>query len=582
MKPSLPLVLVAVVVGVQEIGADALFGPGRISGRVGYDYIGTESSYENAKVSSSTFLQNYALGYASYVYHPKLVSYSLSTGVTLSDSKSVRGEGEASESKLEGVNYNANVSLLSGTKIPITVYAQKNSNPYEFTQSNQTFLTANTSSSFGINGVIALPAYTITYGMNQNDSHSESIQMDEKRKEDTYTLGLVKPIENGSLRLTAVERAREYMRNDKLFGTAVDWSDRIREIRADGRWTPNKDVSLSSYGNYTSNSSVSMNTLNAGVTANWRVSDKLLLNSGLMGSSMSASGSQTDSVSLNVGSSYRVSDTIASTQQVNLYKMASSGTSMTMETVAVGASYSKPLENNKHFSLAGTVTGLGQQMEGKDVNATTSANVTSLQYAINTNVSKFYAPYNTRISAGANYSTSTSSNGAENNRYSFTASLNATPMKNLVYQLKANYSQDEILSVVSNREEYRNYEMLGIDNSLRYSGLIGMDGQYSANIGIWYTASKNGDLNSSRFERINPHANATLSYQLLRWLQLTSNASIANDLVYDIINYSVNMGLNARVRALIMSAGASYSYQQGGPLRDTSQQNIYFKISRGF
>jgi len=574
MKAKIELALFAITLVTLPAYAEK-----KIYGRIDYGYINDQVSYGNYESEQMSFLQNYILGYRSYIYSPRLLQYTLEAGMSLNSTETdTTVSSYSSDSSV--TNYRGNLSFLSGTWFPFSIYADKTSNPYENTLSTSSFSSNQTTEQYGINGMLQMSLFNFNYSFGTSKTDRTDPFSTDQRNNQDIKLNLTKKKDNSSLSIGYDDYVRESTRiSTDGSATQNSWTDNTRQIHADYRWTPDKTVSIGTSGSYQTSSLIDMKSATGTVNLAWNPTEKYSAGAVMSASKMNVPGMEYSIFNVGLNSAYYITPEMSATQNLVYYSSDSNFYSSKTAMLSLGGNYSKQLENNVRIGINGSVTGRMEQTE-TDSNTSIVGDRKSYGTLIAANTSKLIEAYKTRMNLGVSYSTMSSNLDDKTNHMGVNGGLSSEIADNISYSLNGYLNYDDSTVVAGTGERTTtNMETMGADMALRYWSAVGSKGQFSSSIGVAYAKSI---TNEREYSRLYPNANMSFNYALTSALNYTSSAYVSRDMMYDLTNYSVNMGLNYLIRSITISTGAKLGVQTGNEIAQMSQRNIFIRASRPF
>jgi len=552
-------------------------------GSVEYGYTQEQLTDISNKTTQSGLSQNYTLGKRGSVYSPKLLSYLLQGSFFTNDTEG-SSNGVAKESSLKSVNYRLNTNFIQVTKFPFSIYGEKTSTPYASVQSTSTISYNQLTDSYGINGAADLPYFKFRYSAIASNMKRDEISATETRDEKSYMADIYKDFDNGRLSATYNGSTRGYSRDSTDFLTKNEFNNQSNSIKVNGLWKAGKTLSIGSYVTYlnTSTASADMNSLTGNLNVAWNPTVNYAASMNVAASTLKAGESGVDTLMVSGSSSYRVTPELSTTQNISINRVSSDYTENTMELVTVGANYVKSLENDLVLS-----SNVNFMVKGEQNNAASDVNSTvvdkdAYSYTLGGGLSKRFESIGSTLSSNMSYYNSTSSLNEEENRINVNLLLSSMLWMNLTNSLSVYYLKEHGTYFAGQNFGFlvRDAQVRTVDNQLNYWQTVGYNGRLSIGGGVTYSVSQSGE--SDTITRIFPHLNGSFSYSFFNAVQFTSSAMVSQDSVSDLTNYSVNIGLNYRIRAILMSLGEHYYLQTGQSGERRDMNSILFRISRSF
>lgn len=548
----------------------------------GYTQESADSSYNTS--SRSSFLQNYTLGKRGSIYSPNLMSYLLQGSLLINDTQGTANE-LTNDSSSQNLNYRINTDFIRGTRFPFSVFADRSSSPYSSVQTGSSLSYNQTTGRYGFSGSAELPYFNLRYSAEASNMQRDESFADETRNNKAFMVSIYKNFTAGSFSTVYTDTYRDYDRNDNTLNTQQSWSDHTRNASMNGTWNVDKTLRVASALSYQDNSYLGTKSMSGNVNTSWRPSDRYTAGLDLSANSLKGTDTRNDILMLGGNSYYQVTPEFSTTQNIMLSHISSNFMKQMMETLTVGGNYVKTLEDSLVVNAGANIMLKGEQNSAAtDMNATLPDR-TTYAYTLTTGASKRIDAIRSRVSVNMSYYDSVSSSNEDTNRLSTSVMLNTDLQENLTYTLSGYFTKEQSqylqsYAISDSNMTQRDYQVLALDNTVRYWRDIGFNGKAALGGGVSYTISQSGQ--SEKMTRIFPHIDGSFSYRFFNALLLSSSLSASQDSVTDLTNYSAYLGFNYTLRKIIMSCGARYFTQTGGTLDERTQNSAFFKISRTF
>lgn len=553
-------------------------------GSLEYGYTKDDASSSYSTSSRSSFVQNYTLGKRGSIYSPNLMSYLLQSSLFLNDTQGSTND-LANDSSSKNINYRINTEFIRGTKYPFSVFADRTTNPYSSIQPGSSLSFNQETGRYGFSGSAELPYFSLRYSAEASTMKRDEGYADETRNNKEYMVSIYKHFTDGTFSAVYNDTYRDYDRRDHDSNLTSSWADHIRNARMNGSWNVDKTLRIASALSYQDNSYLGTTNVNGSVNTNWRPSDRYSAGLDLSANTYKGVDTRSDILTLGGNSYYQMTPEFSTTQNVMLSSISGNLMSQKAETLTVGGNYVKTLEDTLVVNASANIMLKGEQNSAaSDINATLPDR-TSYAYTLTTGASKRIDAINSRVSANASYYDSVSSTNESTNRISANMMLNADLQENLTYTLSSYFTKEQnqylqSYAISDSNMTQRDYQVLALDNMVRYWHNVGFSGKVSLGGGVSYTISQSNE--SEKVTRVFPHVESSFSYRFFNSLLLNSSLSASQDNVTDLTNYSAYLGFNYTLRKIIMSFGTRYFTQTGGTIGERRQNSTFFKISRTF
>jgi len=535
-----------------------------------------EDKYNSTERKS--FIQNYKLGYENYIYSPYLLTYDIGTSFyiddTTSTTKNKNSAGSVkSENSIKHTNYKAYLHFLKKSKYPFTIYKEKIDSPLWSTQADTATLITYKTDQQGIFGRLKLKYFDLDYEARETDIEKTESFAYETGKNRRYKVGISKQFdENKTLIFNYSHQTRDYYRTDRGLGYTDQWNDIIDNAMANFSWKMSKSMSMGSSVNYLKNSYFDLEDLSGTINFNYRPNEKLTASTSLMADKMKTKDGTNNYINFNENTSYKVTKNLTTNQSLQIFNASGDTRNMTLASLTLGSNYTKKLSKSTVATFNASVTGRAERF-GKDSN-TTISDRNMFSYTLGSGITKNFEESRSSVSANISYYQLISTTSDSTRRVTLNTGYNKKFSDRLSYYLKMYATRDENVYTDSqgNRSD-RTTNIISIDNALNYWTLVGYNGKLSSKAGLIYSAGTFAN-------RVNPYANAALTYMLRRNLMLKANARVSSDTGYDTVTYSGNADMIYRLRKVQIKVGTKVSTQTGGTFGERTHTNYYFRISR--
>lgn len=552
-----------------------------VYGSVDFGYMQDKASDPVYNISQTAWNQRYTLGMRGSIYSPKLLQYLLQGSFLIRD-VDVLTNGNSMESSTKQENYLVTTNFLQASQTPVSFSLEKTSNPYSSVQSGTNYNYYSTTDRYGVDGSFNSPAFNLNYRASNTDTTLKETFSDETRHNKEYGLSMTKTMNDISLVATFSDMDRAYDRSSKLYGYNTRWQEHLRDARIAGTWKVDTDLYADSALTYRESSYGDTKTFGANANVMWNPKPELRTGASVQAMTMSGGGVSTDTLMGSTNATYRLSQNVSVNGNLMVNQVNGDSFGMSMQMGTGGINYNRLLDNNWSVMGQANVSLKNEQFNYSGNEMGGIPNRVTHMYTISAGASKQIEALRSNFSSSVSYQGSESTLDEKTSRVSANASLITRLDDTLANSLTVFYNDETNGYYASNTEGIvrMDYEMMTINEMLRYTQKIGMKGNASLAAGFAYTRFRSPNRGS--YDRMFPRIDGTLSYQFLPTLMFNSSASVAQDSVNDLTNYSVTMGLNYTLRKIVMSLGGRYLYQSGYELGDRRQSSVYANVSRPF
>ncbi len=534
-----------------------------------------KDSYNETKRKS--IVQNYELGYESFIYSPYLLVYDISGGWLIDDSTTdISGEsGDYSTNRnVETTNYRAYLHFIKYSKYPFTVYKEKIDNPIWTTEPNRAALTTYKTDSQGITGRIKSDIVKVGYEIRDYKiDRTESFAVENQKKR-RYALTLSKEFdENLTAYLSASHENRDYYRNDWGIGYTDIWSDTYDSVTGNVSWKIDPANMMTFFSSYMKNSYLEYQDTMATITYSYFPGTKFRANLSVTADSMETAEGTNNYLTLSGNSSYQIQENWSTNQVLTLYNASGDTIDMSMATLTLGTNYTKEHSETLTSNYNASVTASSEKY-GNDTNLTLTDR-TLLSYTLGAGAVKNFPESHSSVNAGVTFYQLISSANDSSKRASLYGGYNKRFLQNLSYRLKASLLRDEAAyyDATLDSTTTRSTNIIDVDNMINYWRNVNSKGKLNLTAGAKYTSG----IFKTRF---NPYANAEFTYMLRRALILKAIGRVSSDTAYGTTTYTGNLEMVYSIRKVRISVGSYYSSQTGGSPGQKTHTNIYFRIIR--
>ncbi len=546
-------------------------------GKIEYVLMHDNVSDKYNDTDRKSFVQNYQLGYESFVYSPRLLTYDLGFSFYIDNSNTdVNNNGTTIKSKNETkhTNYKAYLNFIKKTKFPFTIYYEKIDSPLWSTAPNGTTLVTYKTDKSGIYGRAKLESFDLNYEYKQMKSEKTESFAFENGDNKRFAIGISKQFdENQTASFNYSHEIRDYYRTDRGLNYRDSWHDVVDNAIATYSWIISKTMQFSTAVNYLKNEYLEYEDLTGTATLNWTPNEKHNENFSLtVDNSKTKEGTNTF-ISANESGSYRVTENLTTSHGFQVYNARGDLYNLTLASVSAGASYLKKFSETFNATVGATVTGRTENYDYSDANVTIQdRNI--LSYTLTSGLSKTFPEDRSALSAGVSYYQLISTTSDATNRLTTNASYNKKFTNRLSYYLKFYSTTDRnTYTAADNNTTTRTTNIISVDNNLNYWRPVGYNGKMTLKAGVIYSSGTFAD-------RVNPYGAFTFFYMLRRDLMLKTLARVSSDTAYNVTSYTGSADLIYRIRKVEMRTGVQMSRQSGGTFGYRDHINYFFRISR--
>ena len=527
----------------------------------------------------STFLQNYGLGYRSYIYSRKLVTYDLYGGFNASDS-STTTNGFENSTETRAFNYSARLGFIAATRFPFNLYAEKRSSPTTDLSSDVTVSLDQEIERYALDGRMRFSVFDVTYAAQRYQSESDSPLLHEERDETEYTLSAGKRKDNYDY-LVGYTR-RDLKRDNTLYntnGTSLDnsYDELSDQVTLQHRLKISKTLNWHTYAYYYDSSTQQQKNLSFSTDLDWRPTERYSASLSVMGSYISPDdGNASKTLGLHGTSNYRITENLSTLQSFGL-ATSSNGNQETSSALAqLGLQYRKRLVGGPIFGLGGYVSMNTFKTERGDVNAT-EQDRDLLIYTLNGSISQRFDAIRSSGELKADYYSSDSTLDEDRSRYSLQALFSTQFNSSSRNALNLYYARETIDRALTDQLRMT---YMSIDEALQYNARLGISGSLQSKLGMRYSLSRSSE--NVELRQRTPYADVTATYRFLQQVNFKANLHVDRDLENDLVNYLASMGLSYNIRQILFSLDAYYFEQSSDTAGESDRTKILMKVSRRF
>ncbi len=548
-----------------------------VYGKIEYVLMHDNVSDQYNETDRKSFIQNYQLGYESFVYSPRLLTYDLGFSFYVDNSDTDvnnNGSTTASSNESKHTNYKAYLNFIKKTKYPFTVYYEKIDSPIWSTAPDGTTLITYKTDKSGIYGRAKLDIFALNYEFRQTKTEKTESFAYENGDNKRFAIGITKRFdENMTASINYSHEIRDYYRTDIGLNYQDSWNDVVDNAVATYSWIVSKTMQFSGALNYLKNDYLEYENLTGTLSLNWVPNHKQNENFSLtFDNSKTKDGSNT-AISVNETGTYKLTKNLTTNHGFQIYNAKGDLYNMTLASVSAGANYLKSFSDTFSATLGITTTGRAETYDYSDSNATIQDR-NMLSYTLSSGLSKNFPKDRSALSAGVSYYQLISTTSDATNRLTTNASYNKKFTDRISYYFKLYTTSDRNrYTDVDGNVSTRTTNIVSIDNNLNYWRPVGYNGKMTLKGGVIYSTGTFAD-------RVNPYGSLTFFYMLRRDLMLKSIARVSSDTAYNVTSYTGSADIIYRIRKVELRTGIQLSTQTGGTFGNRDHLNYFFRISR--
>ncbi|WP_187648002.1 hypothetical protein [Nitrosophilus labii] len=543
-------------------------------GKLSYTVMFDNTENSTNKTEKSSYIQNYELGYTSFIYSPYLLTYDLGFGLLIDNSKSTVTNENSSytvESDVKNINYRFYADIIKKSNYPFTIYKEKTESPVWNIQAGSSLLSTYNLDAQGIRGSIKNNIVNIGYAYRDSTSEQTTAFSYENQKRKKFLLTFNKEFEkNINANLTLEHENRDYYKEDRGINYIDQWSDSYDSALANLSWKISDISNLTSYAKYLNNTYLQLESITAYINHTYSPNRKWRLNSSLLADSVSSNGTKNNYLTLNLNNIYNFDNNISTRQNLQVFNARGDSADMTLTSLTLGASYQKSLTKDLIGTLSLDVTGRAEKYRDQNI---TLDDRNMLSYTLTAGLSKNFKEAKSSISSDLSFYQLISTGVDAIQRISANARYNKMFKENINFNISLYSTLEKNEYLDNNQTQSVSKTYYGLNNSLSYWTNVGYRGKFSANLGFRYSGG-------NYTKRTNPYANSEFLYTLRRDLIFRVLGKVTSDTVYGLTTYTSKAELVYKVRKVKVSVGSAYSAQTGSEEGQRTHTNIYFRIER--
>ncbi|MDY0117550.1 MAG: hypothetical protein RBR59_08240, partial [Sulfurimonadaceae bacterium] len=391
------------------------YGPSDLYGSIGLTYISNKYKNDRTVSTQENFMQEYKLGYNSYIYNPKLVDYSIFGALRYEDVKSEIND-VSGKTEIKSKDYKVDFNFLKDSKIPFKIYAQQSDRPASILYANTVNNSLNNVKSAGVSGSIKLNIFDVTYSVSNSNGVYESSISRENRENKTYQASIRKNEKNYNFQLgfSEISQAseREYTNLDNIIS-----NNKEQNLNLLYRLDINDDLTFNTYSyyrknEYKSDETLSTTTTSATASLRWNPKTKHSGSISLQSFNTKDDSYTMQNMSMNQDYRYKITKDLTFSQQSDYSVFDTNAITSESFGLASGLSYAKPISDTIRINVSGNANIRSISSDGN-----TSLDADTYRYNIQTGISKQINSINSNLSANVGYDTSINTLDEYNKRY---------------------------------------------------------------------------------------------------------------------------------------------------------------------
>ena len=546
----------------------------RLNGMVSLQYGLSSQERYNTTIDRERMTQKYHLGYASYLYSPRLLSYSLDGDYSIVDSKTQSNYSEQSNrSNMTG--YRASGQFIQGSFMPFSISLYKSSAPnWNYSDGEETQYTLTETDSANLGGVIRLRYFDIEYGASETESTSENIRFELQRDHKERYVSVVKRVDNIYFE-TKYKHKEEYSKTVSFDGLSDNEYENIySNLDTRLRWKTSPTLSVNTSAYIFNSETYDFTNIYGNVNLGWSPTKNFSASTGISTNNYSGKNTTSSSTSINENMRYRYSKHLNFSQGFSLMQTASDQSNTTAGNLNIGASYQNMIADTYKYSLSANLASNMTDYVHKESNQTNTSTV-SQTYGANGTIARSFPTFNTKLRSSLAYSSTNVRGESEGERLSFSTGLSSSFTKALNYALSVGYSAVETTYAGAESMNFTNYSA---SQSLRHSTRLTYSTSIANSLGMNYSRAVEADL-----DIINYYASHSLQTHLYRSLRMNYLLRADKSSVSSFVNYNANVNLSFYIGQIAGKVTATYGYLDDEKIEnDITNKSINFSLSRSF
>ncbi|GBE06047.1 hypothetical protein BMS3Abin10_01689 [bacterium BMS3Abin10] len=520
-----------------------------ISGRAELTYEEMHREDEESSTEQKIFGQQYNLDYKNFIYHPRLLSFSLSGTFVTDDTES---NGVTQE--FDAQNYNLNLNFLNETRYPFNISAFRNTSTSLIPLAIGSSVQEQTFQAYRLRGRIAqrgrLPS--LEYGASQDEKQVEGTRAPTDERERELYLRFQRKWTNSSLRLNYD------FRNSADMIASTERTSHALSLSGNTRRRLSRTATLNAGASYSMNSPSDVMRINVGAKIDYNPSARFNGSSDLRYEHLMEPDRAGDSISNALQANYRISRKLRANAGSSVNFNSGSFGESSSESVNGSLYYTDRLARNTNLSASGSA-GFSSSQGGE-------ANNASMNGSLSTSLNRSFPAIRSSVSSSAFASFSSVSAGDNSRSYKVDVVAESTFIRRLTARSRVEYSVEQTTG-----GETEN--LLVSDSTLKYFMFFGWRARLNLRAGA---AIQQGSTEKQFF-----HVDEDFRFIFHRNLRLESSSRYENDFLASTQSLSANAALRYHIRRISLSAKYAWRRDESESGSSTTT-HVYLSLSRGF
>ncbi len=555
-------------------------------GELGVRYEQYDRADKYADTERNTLLQDYSMGYASYLYNPLFLMYDLEATLHYEDTH-VTSNGNDKNKKIRGVEYNLDLKFIQKTDYPFRIFALKRQRPYWDDSPGRNYYLDENVERAGINGLVRMALFNLGYTAEITDINRDGNEEVDNRKDIRYTLSLDKKMSDSYLNANYIHNNREVNRtilasNYSPQSYSYQTHETTNDVNLRYDWTISPTLKFNTWGRYFDNNNTNFVDTSGSAGLQWQPTKQYTASVDARVDRFKSDYGETKTMNLIAASYYRVGRSLTLDQSLSMMNSSGDFGSYSSNNVRVGGRYNKPFGDNYTFRANGYIT------LDNDTNAFTDLNETEYEnnivtYNVGSGISKYILSLKGTLSFDASYSNRQATASESIEVISANTYFKAKPLSNLEYLFRADYTKefrDYANSVVLSQLNKIDAERYSADTGFKYTTSLTRKGRMSLEAGISHSSRE--DTTGASVQRTLPRGRLDLRYKPVRSVTYSAVGNVFQDMQAETTTYTARTDLVWNVRQTIVQLGASYLEQVGGYLGERKDTRLHAEIKRRF
>lgn len=470
----------------------------------------------------SSIEQRYGLNYRGFIYHPRLLSYSIGGTFVKED-----GRSDGSDTSAKGKDYNIGLDFLTGTHFPFSLWATQFTDTYLVLQPERPSLRVRrTLRSIGLDGnVYSRKLPNLRYSLRQDDRKTTGEAEPAGERTRALLLGLSQTWEESAADLS-------YHFRNILYRITLE-EENIHDVRLSGRTRLSRALTLSGNTGFYRNTLTDFKEISATTYLDYIPADRFRGSMNTHYYRIEQPLGKGDFFFNSISGLYRISNAFTATGDTSLYHSTGDFGRETAGTLSGGLSYFAPIARELTLS-ASTNLGFSAFWGERDQ--------TTMNYNLTSTLSQNLPKIRSNVSTGGSITYSASSLGGRTGAYRLNLNIINNYIERLTFQSGLRYFQEMTKPDRTDAETpptvYR--EGLTSDTSLTYFMPVGPWARIDMSAGLL--------IDDGATDRRFYYTDATLTYLIMRNLSMRSTLRYMHEGIRpsDTISGSINLDYNLR------------------------------------